>query len=128
MARGREYPFVITPLGREDGGGYLIEFPDLPGCVSDGETPEQAIASGRAAVRAWIAAAKAHRDPIPPPTPRASYSGKWQIRMAKSLHHRLAERAKAEGVSLNAFATTLLAESLGRRVRAHQIPKARRAA
>ena len=125
MARSPEYPFVITPLGHEDGGGYLIEFPDLPGCVSDGETPEKAIANGRAAVRAWIASAKAHRDPIPSPSARATYSGKWQIRMASSLHHRLAERARAEGVSLNAFATTLLAEALGRRTRrAGESPRA----
>jgi antitoxin HicB len=127
MARGPEYPFVITPLERADGGGYLIEFPDLPGCVSDGETPEKAIASGRAAVRAWIAAAKAHRDPVPPPSARATYSGKWQIRMARSLHHRLAERAKAEGVSLNVFATTILAEALGRPARSRQDRKIWRA-
>jgi antitoxin HicB len=114
MIRPVDYPFTVSPLGAEDGGGYLIEFPDLPGCISDGETPEEAIANGRDAMRAWIATAKAHGDPVPPPAP-AAYSGKWQIRMAKSLHRRLAERSKAEGVSLNALATSMLAEALGRR-------------
>jgi antitoxin HicB len=33
-----EYPFTIRHLSKEEGGGYLIEFPDLPGCMSDGET------------------------------------------------------------------------------------------
>ena len=36
-----DYPFIIRPLSKEDGGGYLIEFPDLPGCISDGETIEE---------------------------------------------------------------------------------------
>jgi predicted RNase H-like HicB family nuclease len=45
-----EYPFMIRRLTEDEGSGFLIEFPDLPGCVSDGETPEGAIASGRDAV------------------------------------------------------------------------------
>ena len=59
--------------------------------------------------------------PIPPPSvePAESYSGKWQLRAPKSLHRRLAERAKREGVSLNALAVTLLAEGLGERA-AHE--------
>ena len=40
------YPFLIRPLAKDEGGGFLIEFPDLPGCVSDGETIEDAIANG----------------------------------------------------------------------------------
>ena len=39
-----EYPFTIRELAIDDGGGFLIEFPDLPGCISDGETVEEAIA------------------------------------------------------------------------------------
>ena len=38
-----DYSFEIRPLSEEDGGGFLITFPDLPGCMSDGETPEEAI-------------------------------------------------------------------------------------
>jgi antitoxin HicB len=34
-----KYPFTIRPLSSEDGGGFLIEYPDLPGCHSDGDTP-----------------------------------------------------------------------------------------
>ena len=46
-----------------------------------------------------------------------AYSGRWSMRVPKSLHRRLSERAKAEGVSLNTPALTLLAEGLGRRAR-----------
>ena len=35
------YPVVIEPLAPEDGGGFVATVPDLPGCMSDGETPEE---------------------------------------------------------------------------------------
>lgn len=35
-----DYPCAVRPLKKDEGGGYLVEFPDLPGCVSDGETLE----------------------------------------------------------------------------------------
>jgi antitoxin HicB len=52
------YLFTIRQLSKEDGGGYLIEFPDLPGCMSDGETIEEAVANGHDAIICWINAAK----------------------------------------------------------------------
>ena len=88
-----------------------------PIALSDGETIEEAIANGEAAKRCWIATMKEAGRPIPAPSvePAESYSGKWQLRAPKSLHRRLAERAKREGVSLNTLAVTLLAEGLGER-------------
>jgi antitoxin HicB len=125
MATRLDYPFQVRPLTDEEGGGYLIEFPDLPGCLSDGETIEAAIANGADALRSWIETARELGDPVPPPRPSDNaYSGRWNMRVPRSLHRRLAERAKAEGVSLNtlavtllADAVTLLAEGLGRRGR-----------
>jgi antitoxin HicB len=115
-----EYRFTIRPLGAEEGGGYLIEYPDLPGCMSDGETVEEAIANGRDAKAAWIAAMREAGRPVPDPgtDPPEGYSGKWQLRTPKSLHRRLAEQARREGVSLNTLAAMLLAEGLGERMAA----------
>lgn len=62
-----EYPFITRLLPEAEGGGYLIQYPDLPGCMSDGETIQEAIESGRDAVRSWIETAKTHRDEIPVP-------------------------------------------------------------
>lgn len=59
------YPFTISILSTEEGGGYLIEFPDLPGCISDGDTIEEAIANGRDALFCWIETARKHGDDIP---------------------------------------------------------------
>ena len=61
------YPFNISILPSEEGGGYLIEFPDLPGCISDGETIDEAIANGKEALLCWIETAKQHGDEIPQP-------------------------------------------------------------
>ena len=61
------YRFVVRPLTEEDGGGYLVEFPDLPGCMSDGETVEEAIMNGLDAMRGWIATMRAEGHAIPEP-------------------------------------------------------------
>ncbi len=58
MSHNLPYPYILKPLSPEDGGGYLIEFPDLPGCMSDGETEEEAILMGKDAIKAWINTAK----------------------------------------------------------------------
>src|SRR3989304_4913189 len=62
-----KYPHTIRPLTVEEGCGYLIEFPDLPGCISDGETIEEAIRNGHDAVRGWIAATREAQRLLPSP-------------------------------------------------------------
>lgn len=110
---GDDYLFTVRPLPADDGGGYLIEFPDLPGCISDGETVEEAIANGMDAKQAWLAVAREENRAIPEPGGQAS--GKWVQRVPKSLHSRLVERAEREGVSLNMLVVSLIAEGLGKR-------------
>ncbi|MFQ5641325.1 MAG: toxin-antitoxin system HicB family antitoxin [bacterium] len=110
-----DYSFEIRPLTKEEGGGYLITFPDLPGCISDGETPEEAIRNGLDAAQSWLETAREFNDPIP--KPGESSSGKFVTRVPKSLHARLAARAKQEGVSMNALVTAYLAAALGSETR-----------
>lgn len=106
------YPFSIRPLDADEGGGYFIEYPDLPGCVSDGETPEEAMRNGSDAARTYLRDCVRHGDPIPLPS---QASGQWRQRVPKSVHARLVERARQEGVSLNTLVTAMIAEGLGRR-------------
>ncbi len=106
------YPFAIRPLSQEDGGGFMIEYPDLPGCVSDGSTPEEAIVHGRDAVKAYLLSCVRHGDLAPQP---GAASGQWRQRVPRSLHARLVSRARQEGVSLNALVTAMIAEGLGKR-------------
>lgn len=109
-----DYPFTIRHLSKEDGGGFLIEFPDLPGCMSDGETIEEAIENGKDAAACWMKAAKEAHRVIPKPGALEKQSGKWVQRVPKSIHLRLVAKAEAEGVSLNTLVITLLAEALGK--------------
>lgn len=115
-----DYPFTIRHLSQEDGGGYLIEFPDLPGCMSDGETIPETIKNGEDALACWMAAAEASGRTIPEPGQLEQQSGKWVQRVPKSLHLRLVERAKAEQVSLNTLVISMLSESLGQRKNIHR--------
>jgi antitoxin HicB len=110
-----QYPFLIRPLAEDEGGGYLIEFPDVPGCISDAETPEDAIANGRDALKSCLLTMREFGHPVPRPGSFTTSSGQWRQRVPKSLHARLAARAEREGVSLNTLVTALIAEGLGRR-------------
>lgn len=110
-----KYPFTIRELTPEEGGGFLIEFPDLPGCMSDGETVEEAIANGFDAVQCWIAAAKEKNRNVPQPGDTENQSGKWMQRVPRSLHARLTKQAKREQVSLNTLVVSILSEALGTR-------------
>lgn len=112
MTQALTHPFHMRPLSEEKGGGWLITFPDLPGCMSDGESPEEAISHGRDALQAWIAAMQEAGKPIPQPTDLPS--GKFVTRVPRSLHARLVQRAREEGVSMNALVASFLAEGLGR--------------
>ena len=105
--------FEMRPLSEEEGEGYLIEFPDFPGCIADGETPDEAMREGADAL-------KSYRETLQQLGRENSqsgevYGGQWRQRVPKSLHAALAKRADREGVSLNRLATTLLAEGLARR-------------
>lgn len=114
MSKLTDYPFEVRPLTEEEGGGYLISFPDFAECISDGESIEEAIENGRDALKATIAALKAKKLPIPSPNSGGIASGKFVARVPKTVHAQLATRAKAEGVSLNALVLTFLAQGLGR--------------
>ncbi|GAB6040272.1 type II toxin-antitoxin system HicB family antitoxin [Endothiovibrio diazotrophicus] len=113
------YPHWVEPLSEEDGGGYLVTFPDLPGCISDGEDEAEAVANARDAFSAWVSARAQMGKPIPKPTRHGESAEPVRMmqRLPRSLHASLVARAKAEGTSLNTLVTMLLAEGLGRHER-----------
>ncbi|MCY7318473.1 MAG: type II toxin-antitoxin system HicB family antitoxin, partial [Ramlibacter sp.] len=102
-------------LSAEEGGGFLISFPDFSECISDGETVEDALKNGREALKATIAAQKAKGHPVPAANGGGVASGKLDARVPKTVHAQLTTRAKAEGVSLNALVLTFIAQGLGRK-------------
>lgn len=89
-------------------GGYVITYPDLPGCMTQVKDVSQ-IADAATEIRElWIETEYEDGHDIPEPSYPEEYSGKFNLRIAKSLHRRLVESAEREGVSLNQYAMSLL--------------------
>jgi predicted RNase H-like HicB family nuclease len=62
------YPVLVRPLAEDEGSGFLAEAPDLPGCMSDGDSPIEAVANVQDAIRCWIAAMRAAGRLVPLPS------------------------------------------------------------
>jgi len=122
------YAHIISPIPGEDGGGYLVTFPDLPGCMADGQTEAEAVDNARDAFAATVSALADMGREIPAPAfvpedmTTFDASGKFLTRVPKSIHARLSSRAKAEEVSLNTLVLTFIAEGLSRRERHQTVP------
>ena len=94
-------------------GGYFVQIEDLPGCYSQGETLEEAVEMIEEARHLWLEVAYEDGMDIPEPRSEQEYSGKFFIRTPKSLHRKLDQMAKREGVSLNQYLVATLARSIG---------------
>ena len=94
-----------------DEGGFVVFYPDLPGCITCGETMESAIANAQDAKIAWLTAALEDGVEIQEPDSLDAYSGQFKLRLPKSLHRSLSEHSKREGVSMNQYCLYLLAKN-----------------
>jgi antitoxin HicB len=106
-------PYVRELVKNEDGTWFarIVEF---PGCMTEGDTSEEALANLEEAMIGWVEVRLEDGDSIPSPVTVEDYSGKFMVRVAKSLHRDIARRADLEGVSLNAFVSTQLARAVDR--------------
>lgn len=109
------YPVEITKIPEDDGGGYLAAISLLRGCMSDGETPDEAFQNIMDAKQEWLQNMLERKMPIPEPTAENSFSGKFVVRLPKSLHRLLTEQSEKEGVSLNQFITNSLSYVIGKK-------------
>ncbi|MDD4402662.1 MAG: toxin-antitoxin system HicB family antitoxin [Desulfitobacteriaceae bacterium] len=106
------YKVVITPC---DEGGYVAEIPDLRGCITQAETNEDIMGMIEDAKRVWILAALEDGKKIPEPVKEDDYSGKFNVRVPRTLHRMLVELASSEGVSLNQLINYTLSRAVGPR-------------
>ena len=70
-----DYAIIVEPLPQDEGGGFVATVPDLPGCMSDGQTPHEALANVQDAIKVWIEAATEMGRKIPPPMKRYALAG-----------------------------------------------------
>jgi len=104
-----KYPFIIE---QDDDGSYFIQFPDLPGCMTCGDSMEQIIEMGTDAKKCWIESALKDGDFIPEPKTAEDYPDNFKLRLPKVLYKQLADNASANGVSMNQYCLYLLSNGI----------------
>lgn len=104
------YNYLIQPISDESGNYYYGRVLELDGCQSTGNTLEEAYNSLLEAMEGWLEVKIEYGDPIPEPLVDESYSGKFVVRIPKSLHRKLIIEAEQEGVSLNQYVTYKLSK------------------
>lgn len=103
--------YSVQVFWSDDDEGFIAIAPDLPGCSAFGETQGEALSQLQQAIAAWIEATRAAGNPVPEPSRPVvdfQHSGKVLLRMPRTLHTQLSQRAKAENVSLNHYIVFLL--------------------
>lgn len=107
----RPYARVVVP---EVDGTFRGEILEFPGCIATGETESEALANLRDAAESWLMAVIARGQHVPEPIEGAAgFSGKTVVRLGSDLHRRAAHMAAYEGVSLNQYIVTSVAERIG---------------
>lgn len=108
-------PYTIEVYRDDSDGevGYVARVVELPGCMTQADNFAELEEMIQDAMRAWIETAIENGQSIPEPQALDVYSGKFVVRIPKSLHRQLAERASREGVSLNALVSVALGQYVG---------------
>jgi len=98
------YHIIIQHITDESGSYYFATVREFDGCMSHGDTYAEAFENIREAMEGWIETKLENSFPVPQPADESQYSGKFVLRIPKTLHARLAMEAEKEGVSLNQYA------------------------
>ena len=98
------YNYIVQPMKDESGEYFYAHVLELDGCQTTGETFEEAYENLKDAMEGWIEAKLESGFNIPLPVGYNNFSGKFIVRIPKSLHYKLSIEAEQEGVSLNQYA------------------------
>ena len=104
-------PYRMEIVEDSTEGGYVVSFPELPGCITCGNTIDTAFANAEDAKREWLTAALEEGIHINEPDALEKYSGQFKLRIPKSLHRSLTEHARQEGISMNQYCVYLLSKN-----------------
>ena len=105
------YPLEVIPA---EEGGHVVRYPDLPGCFAQVENGDDVLAVAAEILEGWLTVAIEDGETIPLPGNAHRYSGRFVLRVPRTMHADLAHEAEREGVSINTYLNTILA---ARRVR-----------
>jgi len=97
------YNYIVKPIADESGSYFHASVLEFDGCQSTGDTIQEAYDGLMDAVEGWIETKLMNGFPVPPPLDTEKFSGKFVLRLPRSLHAKLAMEAEREGVSLNQY-------------------------
>lgn len=106
-------PYTRKIIPDEESGTYSAEIEEFPGCISQGDTAIEAYEKLEEVAVSWIEAALDLEQEIPPPSTVQDYSGRFALRLPKSIHRQASLVADKEGTSLNQFIVSAISEKLG---------------
>ena len=104
-------PYKMEIVEDKEEGNFVVSFPDLPGCITCGETVESAVTNAMDAKKTWLEAALEEGISIHEPDSVEDYSGQFKLKIPQSLHRLLAEHSKKEGISMNQYCLYLLSRN-----------------
>lgn len=107
----KPYSRVVIP--DEESGTYTAQILEFPGCITEGETPQEAYERLEDVALSWIGAALDMGQDIPLPWSIYEYGGKVALRLPKSLHKQVSLAAERDGTSLNQFIVMAISEKVG---------------
>ena len=105
--------YKIEVMKDIDEGGYTLSCPELKGCFTCADTLQQGFEMIEDAKKSWFLACIENGLSIPEPSSLKDYSGQFKLRIPKSLHKKLAEHSKQEGISMNQYCLYLLSNRSG---------------
>jgi predicted RNase H-like HicB family nuclease len=106
----KPYTRIITP---DEEGGFTGEILEFPGCLAEGETPNETFEALQRAAASWIEAAQDQGQEIPEPVDNQGYGGKIALRLPRSIHRQAAKMAERDKTSLNQFLLSSIAARVG---------------
>ena len=108
---GLPYTFEVTP--DTSGTGYVVSVKERPGCLSQGDTIAKAMDRVREAMELWFSVCIQDGLAIPEPGDNDKFSGRFVLRLPKTIHRAVAQAAERDGTSLNMYIATKLAQAVG---------------
>jgi predicted RNase H-like HicB family nuclease len=106
-------PYTRVLIPDEESGTFTAQIVEFPGCIAQGATLTEAYERLDAVAESWIEAALEMQQEIPSPASDNQFSGRFALRLPRSLHRQAAQLAELEGASLNQFITSAIAEKVG---------------
>ena len=98
-----DFKYQLEITWSEEDKAYVVNVPELQGCMTHGETVDEALKNANEAIEAYIESLEARGIPIPTPLSEKKFSGKIPLRVDPTLHRNLMTKAKIAKMSLNKF-------------------------